>query len=111
MNRTKRDDPGAVTVTVEGLIKHETEKALLVRAVGMDKDKWVAKSQLQRDTVPLDGGLFIIFVPTWLAKANSWNYDDYDPEDFEIKDISDYDEVPLPPGSTVEDLYDDDIPF
>ena len=111
--KANRPDPGAVTVTVECLIKHKTEKALLVKAVeGRDKQNWIAKSQLKRATVDTgEGGLFIIFVPTWIAKSNGWNYGEYDPEDYPAKDISDYDEIQEQLQFPEDDKYDDDIPF
>lgn len=78
--KSKRDNSGNVIVAVEGIIKHETEKALLI--IHGDKEKWIAKSQLQKPTVQGDDETFVIFPPTWIAKVNDWNYDEYDPDDY-----------------------------
>jgi len=98
----KRDNSGNVIVTVEGEIIAETEKAILLTTKEVAK-KWMAKSQIQKPTVQIDDDTSVIFVPTWIAKANGWSYDGYDPEDWPTHMEPEEDTL----GSSCTQDYDD----
>ena len=101
------DNSGKDTVVVVGKVLHETEKAMLVQSE-LSK-KWVPMSQLHQPLVATDEEVeeFYFFIPKWLADKNGFNWDEYDPEEWEKSATPE--SVQEPYNNTA--LDDDEVPF
>ena len=87
---------GSEIVTVTGIFKRETEKAILLKVEGTKGAQWVPISQFHKDMENIDPreGTVVIFIPRWLAEAKEFNYDEYDPDERDNEAMQDsYEEL------------------
>lgn len=72
---------GKDTVSAEGILLHQTDKAHLIEFLNVGK-VWLPTSQYAKECEISDTetGECTVFIPRWLAENNNIKYDEYETE-------------------------------